>query len=84
VRPPLAVVQRWRSGQRWQRLPKLACPDGVMRALEPAGQVTVPAWGSMVKSCLVNPPGTALVSGPGLIVWRCFAARSAARISPAP
>jgi hypothetical protein len=30
VRPPVAVVQRCRSGQRWQRMPKLACPDAVM------------------------------------------------------
>jgi hypothetical protein len=28
--PPVAVVQRCRSGQRWQRMPKLACPDAVM------------------------------------------------------
>jgi len=32
-----------------------------------AGQVTVPACSSMVKSSMVNPPGTAGRSGPGLI-----------------
>jgi hypothetical protein len=30
VRPPVAVVQRCRSGQWWQRMVKLACPDAVM------------------------------------------------------
>jgi hypothetical protein len=55
-----------------------------MRALEPAGQMTVPAWGSTVKSCLVKPPGTAPESGSGLIVWTCYAAVSAARVAPPP
>jgi hypothetical protein len=37
-----------------------------------------------VKSCLVNPPGTAAASGAGLIVCWCPAVVSAARVSPAP
>jgi hypothetical protein len=33
---------------------------------------------------MVNPPGTALRSGMGLIVWVWPAARSAARVGPEP
>jgi hypothetical protein len=33
---------------------------------------------------MVNPPGTALASGIGLIVWVWPAARSAARVCPEP
>jgi hypothetical protein len=53
-------------------------PDAVIVAVAPAGQATVPAWGSMRKS----PPGVALGSGIGLIVWVWPTARSAAREPP--
>ena len=37
----------------------------------PAGQVTVPAWVSMLKSSMVNPPAIAGRSGIGLITAVC-------------
>jgi hypothetical protein len=43
-----------------------------------------PACRSIRKSWMVNPPGTALWSGMGLIVWAWPAARSAARVAPDP
>jgi hypothetical protein len=41
------------------------------------------SW-SMVKSSVVNPPGTGARSGIGLITARCPAAASAARALPVP
>jgi hypothetical protein len=38
--------------------------------------MTVPACSSTVKSSMVNPPGTAGRSGPGLITVSCPAARA--------
>jgi DDE superfamily endonuclease len=84
VRPPLAVVQRPRSGQRWQWRTKLTRPELVIGAVAPAGHLAVPASRSIWKSWMVNPPGTALCSGIGLIVWVCPAARRAARVCPDP
>jgi hypothetical protein len=84
MRPRLAVVQRWRSGQPWQWRAKLAWPELVIGAVAPAGHLTMPACRSMRKSWTVNPPGTALWSGIGLIVWVWPAARRAARVSPEP
>ena len=84
MRPPLAVVQRRRSGQPRQWRAKLTRPELVIGAVTPAGHLTMPADRSMRKSWMVNPPGTALWSGIGLIVWRWPAARSAARVSPPP
>ena len=48
------------------------CPVRVIGTMWPCGQVTVPAVVSMVKSSMVNPPGTAERSGMGLMVawWR--------------
>ncbi len=50
----------------------------------PAGQVTVPAAASTVKSSAVKPPSTAGRSGQGLITAWCPAAAIAARRSPVP
>ena len=50
----------------------------------PAGQVTVLAAVSTVKSSAVKPPLTAGSSGQGLITARCPAAAIAARRSPVP
>jgi hypothetical protein len=80
----LAVVQRRRSGQREHQRAKLAPEAAVIVAVAPAGHLAVAAAWSMPKSWMVNPPGTALESGSGLIVWSCSAARSAARVSPPP
>jgi hypothetical protein len=81
VRPRLAVVQRPRSGQ-WRGEAGLAGRGDL--AVEPAGHLAVPACRSMPKSWMVNPPGTALDGGIGLIVWVWPAARRAARVCPAP
>jgi hypothetical protein len=59
-------------------------PELVIGAVYPAGHLAVPAWGSIWKSWMVNPPGTALDSGIGLLVWRWPAARRAARVCPDP
>ena len=66
-RPSLAVVHQGRSGQPAQAAPKATARAGLIGRVMPAGQVTVPACSSMVKSSAVNPPGTAGRSGPGLI-----------------
>ena len=50
-----------------QAAPKVIVRVLVIDRVRPAGQVTVPACSSMVKSSMVNPPGTAGPSGPGLI-----------------
>jgi hypothetical protein len=50
----------------------------------PAGQVTVPAVSSTVKSSMVNPPGTGAGSGFGLITAWCSASLIAPRRSPVP
>jgi hypothetical protein len=65
--PRRAVVHRDRSGQFWQRAPKLADPVRLMGTVTPLGQVTVPTVVSIVKSSIVNPPGILAVSGIGLI-----------------
>jgi hypothetical protein len=67
-----------------QRQSNTARRLGVIATVWPAGQVTVLACRSTVKSSLVNPPGTAAGSGIGLIVWTCPAAVSAARVAPLP
>jgi hypothetical protein len=56
----------------------------VTRRVIPAGQVTVPAAASTVKSSAVKPPWTAGRSGQGLITAWCPAAVIAARRSPVP
>jgi len=84
LRPPLAVVQRRRSRQPRHQRAKLARPELVIGATWPAGHLRLPAWVSRRKSWMVNPPGTALWSGMGLIVWVWPAARRAARAAPAP
>jgi hypothetical protein len=84
VRPSLAVVHCRRSGQEGQERVKLARPELVIGTWRPAGHRTMPAWRSIRKSWIVNPPGTALCSGGGLIVWEWPAARSTARVSPPP
>jgi hypothetical protein len=78
------VVQRRRSGQEGQERVKLARPELVIGAGEPAGHLTTAACWSMRKSWMVNPPGTALWSGIGLIVWVWPAVRSAARVAQPP
>ena len=50
----------------------------------PAGQVTVPAAASAVKSSVVKPPSTAGWTGLGLITAWCPALPIAARRSPVP
>jgi hypothetical protein len=67
-RPVLAVVQRARSGQSAHSLPKVTVRFALIGRVCPAGQVTVPVCSSMVNSSGVNPPGTAGVSGLGLIM----------------
>ena len=66
----MAVVQRRRSGQEGHSRAKLARPELLIGAVAPAGHLRVPAWVSMRKSWMVNPPGTVLDSGSGFIVWR--------------
>ena len=78
----LAVVQCRRSGHCWHQRAKLAWPELVIGAAWPAGHLTMPACLSIRKSWMVNPPGTALWSGMGLIVWLWPAARRAARVAP--
>ena len=80
-----AVVQRARSGQPRQAAPKVtALRSRVIGRVSPAGQVTVPAASSTVKSSRVNPPGTGGRSGHGLITAVCPASASAASTSPVP
>jgi hypothetical protein len=55
----LLVVHRWRSGQPVKAAPKVTIRPGGMRRVTPAGQVTVSASSSGVKSPVVNPPGLA-------------------------
>jgi hypothetical protein len=59
VRPDLEAVHRARRGQALQAAPKITWRAGVIARVTPAGQVTVPARSSTVKSSVVNPPGTA-------------------------
>ena len=66
-RPSRAVVHRSRSGHSAHKEPKVTVWAGLIGRVCPAGQVTMPAPSSMVKSSAVNPPGTAGRSGPGLI-----------------
>jgi hypothetical protein len=73
-RPSLAVVHLPRSGQPTQAAPKVTVRVLVIGRVNPVGQVTVPALSSMAKS-LMNPPGTAGRSGPGLITVSCPASR---------
>jgi len=80
----LDVVHRARSGQVPQAAPKMTLRVGVTGRVMPAGQVTVPACSSTVKSSTVNPPGTAGCSGLGLITARCPALPIASRRSPVP
>ena len=62
-----AAVHRLRSGQVRQAAPKITARRAVIRRVIPAGQVTVPAASSTVKSSAANPPSTAGLSGPGLM-----------------
>jgi hypothetical protein len=50
----------------------------------PAGQVTMPACSSTVKSSMVSPPCTGACSGLGLITAWCPAFSIASRRSPVP
>jgi hypothetical protein len=56
----------------------------VMCRVTPAGQVTVRAAASTMKSSWVKPPSTAGSIGQGLITARCPARAIAARRSPVP
>ncbi|MDQ3537895.1 MAG: hypothetical protein M3415_03730 [Actinomycetota bacterium] len=62
-RPVRLVVQRARSGQAWQRRPKVALPLALIGTVSPLGQVTVRLSWSTRKSSRSNPPGTAGRSG---------------------
>jgi hypothetical protein len=55
-----------------QAAPKVTLRRAVMRRVTPAGQVTVPAASSTVKSSRVNPPSTAGLSGLGLMTAVCL------------
>ena len=55
LRPAAEVVQRGRRGQELHDAPKRAAPD-LTALVCPAGQVTVCASVSMVKSSRVKPP----------------------------
>ncbi len=79
VRPSLAAVHRAHSGQLRPAAPKTAWRAGVRVRVVPAGQVTVPAASSTVKSSMVNAPATAGRSGPGLLTAVCPASARAAR-----
>jgi len=74
-RPSLAVVHLARSGQPAQAAPKVTVLVLVSGRVTPAGQVTAPACSSTAKSSMVNPPGTAGRSGPGLMTVPCPASR---------
>ena len=62
VRPFAAVVHRCLNGQARQAMPNTALRVLVMVFVTPAGQVRVPAAGSWVKSSMVNPSSTAVLS----------------------
>ena len=78
------MVHRARSGQVRQAAPKTTWRAGGIVRVTPAGQVTVPACSSTVKSSRVNPPGTAGWTGLGLITAWCPAFPIASRSSPVP
>lgn len=82
--PSLAVVHFPRSGQARQAAPKMTAFLAVTCRVMPAGQVTVPAAASTVKSSTVKPPSTAGWTGLGLMTAWCPAAVIAARRSPVP
>ena len=84
LRPPAAVVHWARSGQPVQPAPKVTLRFSVIVRVSPAGQVTVPATGSTVKSSRVKPPGTADLSAHGLTSGTCPAPVIAASASPVP
>src|SRR5262249_34606279 len=80
-----ALAQRAAAAARFE----LGCPVAISlgrprATVCPAGQVTVPAWSSMVKSSRVKPPGTAGRSSGGLITAGWPAARRCSRSSPVP
>ena len=84
MRPVLQVVHRSRSGQSRQATPKVAMRVRLSATVCPAGQVTVPACSSTVKSSTVNPPSTGACSGLGLITAAWPASSIAPRRSPVP
>jgi hypothetical protein len=65
LRPSRAVVQRARSQQPRQAVPKLTHRWAVIGRMTPAGQVAVPAAPSMGKSSRVIPPGDRRAQRPG-------------------
>ena len=66
LRPAAEVVQRARRGQPPHSAPKRAAPD-LMALVCPAGQVTVCASVSMVKSSRVKPPAMSGLRSMGLM-----------------
>ena len=84
LRPRVAVVDWVRSGQPVQALPNVTRRFGLIGRTVPAGQVIVPAASSTVKSSIVNPHGTARLSGISLMIGVCPAAPIWARRSPLP
>lgn len=66
VRPEVDAVHCSASGHPRQAVPKIALFFAVIVRVTPAGQVSVPASASWVKSSMVNPPSTAGRSGHGL------------------
>lgn len=87
-RPAFAVVHRARSGQPVQRPANAATrrPSFAVRAVTvwPAGQLTVPASWSMVKSSAPNPPGMFGRVGHGLMTGVCPAPVTPASRSAVP
>ena len=84
LRPRLAVVHCDAKGHERQYFSNFAPPLGVIATVFSAGQVTVRASKSMLKSSLVNPPGTGARSGIGLMTAVCFISASVARAWPVP
>ncbi len=66
LRPVLDLVHRSRRGQSRHSAPKVATRVfSLIGRVLPAGQLTVPACSSTVKSSTVNPPSTGACSGFG-------------------
>lgn len=76
---PTVTIDR----QPRQAAPKVTLRRVLLRPGTSAGQVTVPAFLSTLKSSRVNPPSTAGLSGLGLMTAECPASCTAAQV-PVP
>lgn len=77
-------VQRARSGQSVQALPKKARPERLIGRVRPLGQVALRLSWSTVKSSTVNPPSNGRQARGESTRSVCPRAASSARNSPDP